>query len=163
LVGMAHRICETMRDQTRGPIGGEGKILEADETVFGGLRPLIVMWASRKSSLMTDGAKWHQRVGEEFENHHAVNHRQKKYVRPDVAFQSGAFKINLAHTNTAECFFSLCKRAVFGAHHSVSEAHLHRYLAEWDFKFNTRKITDRECAAAALKGIEGKRLMYRGL
>lgn len=53
------------------------------------------------------------------------------------------------------------KRAVFGTHHSVSEAHLHRYLAEWDFKWNTRKTTDGERAAAALKGIEGKRLTYR--
>jgi hypothetical protein len=53
------------------------------------------------------------------------------------------------------------KRAVFGTHHSISEAHLSRYLAEWDFKWNTRKITDGERAAIALKGIEGKRLTYR--
>ena len=65
------------------------------------------------------------------------------------------------HTNTAECRFSLMKRAVFGTHHSISEAHLHRYLAEWDFKWNTRKMTDGERAATALKGIEGKRLTYR--
>ena len=65
------------------------------------------------------------------------------------------------HTNTAECRFSLMKRAVFGTHHSISEAHLPRYLAEWDFKWNTRKITDGERAAEAIKGIEGKRLTYR--
>ena len=53
------------------------------------------------------------------------------------------------------------KRAVFGTHHAISEAHLHRYLAEWDFKFNTRKMNDGERAAIALKGIEGKRLTYR--
>ncbi len=53
------------------------------------------------------------------------------------------------------------KRAVYGAHHSVSEAHLKRYLVEWDFKWNTRKITDGERAALAMKGIEGKRLTYR--
>jgi hypothetical protein len=52
------------------------------------------------------------------------------------------------------------KRAVFGAHHSISEAHLPRYLAEWDIKFNTRKITDGERAALALKGAEGRRLTY---
>jgi len=50
---------------------------------------------------------------------------------------------------------------VYGTHHSVSEAHMHRYLAEWDFKFNTRKVSDAERAAIALKGIEGKRLTYR--
>ena len=65
------------------------------------------------------------------------------------------------HVNTAECRFSLMKRAVFGTHHSISEAHLPRYLAEWDFKWNTRKISDGERAAKALKGIEGKRLTYR--
>src|SRR6202034_4358775 len=68
-------------------------------------------------------------------------HGAGEYVRGD------------AHTNTSECRFSLMKRAVFGAHHSISEAHLPRYLAEWDFKWNTRKISDGERAAAALKGI----------
>ena len=63
--------------------------------------------------------------------------------------------------SAAECRFSLMKRAVFGTHHSISEAHLPRYLAEWDFKWNTRKISDGERAAEALKGIEGKRLTYR--
>jgi ISXO2-like transposase domain len=64
------------------------------------------------------------------------------------------------HVNTAECRFSLMKRAVFGTHHSISEAHLPRYLAEWDFKWNTRKMSDEERAAKALQGIEGRRLTY---
>jgi len=53
------------------------------------------------------------------------------------------------------------KRAVFGTHHAISEAHLHCYLAEWDFKFNNRKITYGERAAIAVKGIEGKRLIWQ--
>ena len=53
------------------------------------------------------------------------------------------------------------KRAVFGTHHSISEAHLSRYLAEWDYKWNTRKMTDGERAAIVLKGAESKRLTYR--
>jgi hypothetical protein len=53
------------------------------------------------------------------------------------------------------------KRAVFGTHHSISEAHLPRYLAEWDFKWNTRNMKDGERAAKALDGVEGKRLTYR--
>jgi hypothetical protein len=57
-----------------------------------------------------------------------VNHGADEYVRGD------------ALTNTSECRFSLMKRAVFGAQHSISETHLPRYLAEWDFKWNTRKI-----------------------
>ena len=80
-----------------------------------------------------------------------MNHSADEYVR------LGGF----IHVNTAECRFSLMKRAVFGTHHSISEAHLHRYLTEWDFKFNNRKIGDTELAAKALKGIEGKRLTYR--
>jgi hypothetical protein len=52
------------------------------------------------------------------------------------------------------------KRAVFGTHHSISEAHLPRYLVEWNVKYNTRKMKDGERAAVALKGIEGKRLTY---
>ena len=53
------------------------------------------------------------------------------------------------------------KRAVYGTHHSISEAHLPRYLSEWDYKWNTRKMTDGERAAIAVKGGEGKRLQYR--
>jgi hypothetical protein len=78
-------------------------------------------------------------------------------MRPSSTLRLGGF----IHVNTAECRFSLMKRAVFGTHHSISEAHLPRYLAEWDFKWNTRNITDGERAALALKGAEGRRLMYR--
>jgi hypothetical protein len=65
-------------------------------------------------------------------NHDTVNHSSDEYVR------LGGF----VHINTAECRFSLMKRAVFGTHHSISEAHLPRYLSEWDYKWNTRKMTD---------------------
>ncbi|HZO53951.1 MAG TPA: IS1595 family transposase [Bryobacteraceae bacterium] len=191
---MCHRIRESMKPATRGSVGGEGKIVEADETYIGGkeankhvskrnkrniggkgkqavfalverdghshsfhvanvsgddLRPLIVTHTSRKSSLMTDQGGQYFHVGKEFSRHETVNHSADEYVRGD------------AHTNTAECRFSLMKRAVFGAHHSISEAHLHRYLTEWDFKWNNRKLSDKERAAVALKGIEGKRLTYR--
>jgi transposase-like protein len=191
---MCHRIREAMTPKTRGPLGGEGKIVEADETYMGGkeknkhvskrkkgniggqgkhvifalverdghshsfrvanvsgddLRPLIVTHVSRTSALMTDQGGQYFHVGKEFNRHETVNHGADEYVRGD------------AHTNTAECRFSLMKGAVFGAHHSISEAHLHRYMKEWDFKWNTRKMKDVERAAIALKGIEGKRLTYR--
>jgi transposase-like protein len=191
---MCHRIREGMTPAKRGPLGGEGKIVEADETYIGGkeknkhvgkrnkgniggqgktpvfalverdglsysfrvanisgemLRPLIVTHASRDSSLMTDQGGQYFQVGKEFYRHESVNHGTDEYVRGD------------AHTNTAECRFSLMKRAVFGTHHNVSQAHLPRYLTEWDFKWNTRKLSDKERAAVALKGIEGKRLTYR--
>lgn len=191
---MCHRIREAMKPAKIGPLGGEGKIVEADESHFGGkeknkhigkrnkrniggkgkqpvfalverdgmshsfhianitgktLRPLIVQTVNRKSSLMTDEGGQYYHVGKEFARHETVNHSEDEYVRGD------------AYTNTAECRFSLMKRAVFGAHHSISEAHLPRYLVEWDFKWNTRKLKDGERAALALKGAEGKRLTYR--
>jgi transposase-like protein len=113
------------------------------------LRPLIVTYASRQSSFMTDTGGQYYHVGKEFARHETVNHSADEYVRGD------------AHTNTAECRFSLMKRAVYGTHHSISQAHLPRYLVEWDFKWNNRKVNDGERAAKALKGIMGKRLTYR--
>jgi len=80
-----------------------------------------------------------------------VNHSAEEYVR------TGGFH----HTNTVEGFFALLKRAVYGQFHNVSEAHLHRYLAEADFKYNHRHDTDAERAAALLLGAKGKRLLYR--
>ena len=115
------------------------------------LRETIVKVASRKSYLATDALASYETLGREFSGHGSVDHSRDEYVRLG----------GLIHVNTAECRFSLMKRAVFGTHHSISEAHLPRYLAEWDFKWNTRKMTDGERAAIALEGIEGKRLTYR--
>ena len=103
---------------------------------------------------MTDEALVYERLGREFAGHGAVNHSADEYVR------TGDFH----HTNTVEGFFALLKRAVYGQFHHVSEAHLHRYLAEADFKYNTRSalgIDDTERAAALLAGAAGKRLYYR--
>jgi transposase-like protein len=172
------------------PIGGQNKAVEADETVIGGkaknrayakkepkkhtvltmvdrdgdsrslhianvqsktLRKAMNRVIDRKSHLMTDELVSYAPLGGEYANHSTVNHSADEYAR------LGGY----VHINTAECRFSLMKRAVFGTHHSVSEAHLPRYLAEWDFKWNTRKLKDGERAALALKGAEGKRLTYR--
>ncbi len=187
---MVHRIREGMTPKKRDPIGGQNRVVESDETVIGGkaknrayakkepkkqtvltlvdrdgesrsfhianvkaktLREAIVKTVDRKSHFVTDELTSYEKIGREFAGHTTVNHSANEYVR------LGGF----VHVNTAEARFSLMKRAVFGTHHSVSEAHLPRYLAEWDFKWNTRKMKDGERAAAALKGIEGKRLTYR--
>ncbi len=115
------------------------------------LRDAMVRVVDRKSHLVTDELHSYDPIGREFAGYTTVNHSANEYVR------LGGF----AHVNTAESRFSLMKRAVFGAHHSISEAHLSHCLAEWDFKWNTGKLKDGERAAIALKGIEGKRLTYR--
>jgi transposase-like protein len=185
---MCHRIRESMKPAKIGPIGGQGRIVESDETVIGGkmknrafakkepkkhmvltlvdregesrsfhianvkaktLRKAILHTVDRRSKLMTDELRSYQELGYEFEGHGTVNHSANQYTFGD------------AHVNTAEARFSLMKRSITGAHHSISEAHLPLYLSEWDFKWNTRKLKDGERAALSLKGIEGKRLTYR--
>jgi transposase-like protein len=175
-----------------GGLGGANKVVEADETYVGGkaknrafkevapkkpvlslvergghvksfyvanvtakmVRPLIVTNANRASTLMTDESLIYPKLGAEFENHHTVNHSANEYAR------LGGY----VHTNTVENYFSIFKRGLVGVYHSVSEAHLHRYLAEFDFRYNNRcglGVEDAERAAKTLKGIEGKRLTYR--
>ena len=118
------------------------------------VRPIIVTNVNRASTLMTDEAPLYVGVGKEFDAHRSVNHSAGEYAR------LGGY----IHVNTAESFYSVLKRGITGVYHSVSEAHLHRYLAEFDFRHNNRSklgIEDTERAARALKGAEGKRLMYR--
>jgi transposase-like protein len=189
---LAHRIRESMNDTTPSAIGGANKVVEADESYVGGkaknrayrkpapkkavfslverggevrsfhvanvtakmLRPIIVNIASRKSHLMTDESLVYPAVGDEFSAHGTVNHSAGEYVR------LGGF----VHTNTIENYFSIFKRGVIGTFHHISEQHLHRYLAEFDFRYNNRSslgVEDKARAAKAIKGAEGKRLTYR--
>jgi len=197
---MHHRIREAMRaGGLVPPMGGEGAIVEADETYFGKVeepkslrsdgRPYSKSGArgpankraivslverdgsvrsfhvpradlhsvtrivneniARETRLMTDESRLYTRVGKEFASHETVVHSAKEYARGDV------------HTNTVEGYFSIFKRGMRGVYQHCSEKHLHRYLAEFDFRYNARKITDGERAALAVKGAEGKRLTYR--
>jgi transposase-like protein len=81
--------------------------------------------------------------------HKTVCHSRREYVRGDI------------YTNTAESFFARLKRGLYGTFHSVSKKHLHRYINEFAFRWNTRQVTDGERITQAIKGAEGKRLMYR--
>ena len=187
---MAHRIREAMDGADGdGPLGGPDAVVEADETYVGGksrnrafrkpapkkavvalverdgrarsfhvanvnakhLRSLIVTNVSRDSHLMTDESTVYSRGGREFHGHSTVNHSAKEYVT------TGGFK----HSNTAENFFSIFKRGVIGTYHHMSEAHLGRYCAEFDLRYNTRSMNDGERAALILKGSVGRRLTYR--
>ena len=117
------------------------------------LRPIIVTNVNRASYLMTDESNIYPAIGKEFSGHGSVNHSAEEYVR--AVFW---------HTNTVENYFSIFKRGIIGVYHHVSEVHLHRYAVEFDFRYNRRSslgINDAERAAAAVRGIAGKRLTYR--
>jgi len=201
---MAHRIREAMRAGGLAPLGGEGKIVEADETYYGPVekakrdtattrgRPftkkgrsgpadkraivaLVELGGSvltfhvgvadkvtvskivtdnvdRESRLHTDESRLYTGSDAYFASHETVKHSAKEYVRGDV------------HTNCAEGYFSIFKRGMKGVYQHCREKHLHRYLAEFDFRFNHRTMlgySDGERAALAVKGAEGKRLTYR--
>jgi transposase-like protein len=188
---LTHRIREIMKRPADldSPAGGEGQTLEADFTyvgrkpgskvragaghmnpVFslverqGGARSfhipnvrgetihtVLERHASTQSRFMTDEANVFTGVGWNFASHETVTHSKDEYVRGDV------------HTNTVEGFFSILKRGIYGVYQHVSEAHLQRYLVEFDFRYNHREklgVNDVERASIALKGAKGRRLTY---
>jgi transposase-like protein len=185
---MTHRIREAMAPGMKaGPLGGEGKTVDADETFLakspktrktaplhakpdrqvlslvergGKLRSiyldgnnvraaLVPKLLRDKSRLVTDGAQHYKFLGYK---HEFVDHSKYEWARGDV------------HTNTLEGFFSIFKRGMVGTYQHCKSGHLHRYLAEFDFRFNNRAklgVNDAARTMAAMKGIDGKRLTYR--
>lgn len=103
------------------------------------------------SVLWTDEGKWYDQLGREFIAHNTVNHSDEQYVD----FATGAT------TNHVENFFSQLKRSIDGTHHHVSKEHLHRYLAEHDFRFSTCRISDTARMERIMEQVEGRRLTYR--
>jgi len=105
----------------------------------------------KKSRIMTDELPVYRGIGCTFEGgHDHVCHSTKEYARGDV------------HTNTAESSFALMKRGIMGVYHNVSKKYLHRYIWQFDFIWNNRKLNDGERTAALIRVTEGKRLMYKG-
>lgn len=190
---LGHRIREAMIElgfEDPGPLGGENMVVEADETYVGGkaknrkgkippksvvlslverdgrvrsfhvpnvtaetLKPIIVGNVEKATYLMTDESPVYPPIGAKFSGHGSVNHSAEEYVR-------GMFW----HTNTVENFFSIFKRGIYGCYFHVSEAHLHRYAAEFDFRHNYREargFSDVARADSILTGAKGKRLTYR--
>lgn len=202
---LMHRIRLAMDESAAGPLGGEGKIVESDETytVYKDSGPTWILhpehgWqkqrsgadrvpvvtlverggrvrsqktknvtaetlpnvvfgnANTQSRLMTDELRAYRGIGRSFTGHDAVNHGEEEWARklPDGV---------KAHTNTVEGFFSLLKRGIYGCYFHVSEEHLHRYLAEFDFRYSNRSalgVEDGERTDRAIKGAKGKRLTY---
>lgn len=99
--------------------------------------------------LITDESWAYTKIGRKFfGGHDTVNHSRREYARGDVT------------TNTVEGFFSLLKRGLYGTFHSVSDRHLHRYVAEFEYRYNTRKMNDGERTTKAIQQAVGKRLLY---
>lgn len=204
---MTHRIREAMKADTAtdGPLGGEGKTVEADETYIGKkddqspskhrrgrpylkrkpgsikrtvvalverggsvrsfhvdtatkatVREILFTNASRKSTLNTDESNLYHGLNDEFATHRTVHHTSGEYVRYE--------QDRVVHTNTIENVFSVFKRGMHGVYQHCGEAHLHRYLAEFDFRYNRRTalgVADTERHDMLLARIGGKRLTYR--
>jgi hypothetical protein len=188
---MTHRIREAMRAGGLSPMGGAGSAVEADETFIGrkdgtikrrghghknavlslvdrdsgqvrsfhvegtsaaNIVPIIKANVAKETAMMTDEGGHYFTLGDHFSSHESVSHKADEYVRGDV------------HTNTVENFYSVFKRGMKGVYQHCSEAHLHRYLSEFDFRYSNRialGIDDKERASRAIKGAEGRRLTYQ--
>ena len=105
---------------------------------------------------MTDEARHYQNVGEQFASHETVKHSDDEYVRYEGD--------RVVTTNTVEGYYSIFKRGMKGIYQHCSEKHLHRYLAEFDFRYSNRVrlgVDDVQRTERALKGVVGKRLTYQ--
>lgn len=190
---LAHRIREAMRSGDLAPFGGGGGEVEVDETYFVNKKgakkrhgyqhkmavlalvdrrsrtmrtfaferctadnvvPIVQRNISREARLMTDESRIYTVIGREFAEHGKTLHRDGQYVD---------FSDRTIHTNTVEGAFSIFKRGMKGVYQHCGEQHLHRYLAEFEFRYNNRianGFDDRQRSVEALKGISGKRLTY---
>jgi transposase-like protein len=102
------------------------------------------------ATLYSDESNAYFGIGKEFAGgHHTVKHGKREYARGEV------------HSNTIEGFFSLLKRGLIGIYHNVSREHLHRYLAEYEFRYNNRELDDGDRTVAAIKAADGKLLFYK--
>jgi transposase-like protein len=172
---LMHRLREAMREggllPTMGGAGGAHKntVLSLLDRNTGKVRsfhvatatvndvaPIVRANVSKEAHLMTDQAKIYHKLGAEFSRHDTVNHQEDEYVR-----REGETVIT---TNTIESYFSVFKRGMRGTYQHCAEKHLHRYLAEFDFRHNNRialGVDDKDRANELAKGIVGKRLTYR--
>jgi transposase-like protein len=136
--------------------GGGARSFHIDGVRAEDIVPVVKKNLARESAMMTDELKSYTEVGKEFASHETVTHSKDEYVRYT--------KDRVITTNTVEGYFSIFKRGMQGVYQHCSEKHLHRYLAEFDFRYNTRTklgFNDLMRAEQLAMGITGKRLTYR--
>jgi transposase-like protein len=143
---------------------GSVRSFHIEGTTSAQVLPIIKANLQAETFVMTDEGSWYRSLGESFAYHEAVNHSEKEYVRRDFSWHTGKLTRIKISTNTVEGYFSIFKRGMRGVYQHCKEKHLHRYLAEFDFRYNTRTAlgyNDFQRAEIAAKGIVGKRLTYR--
>ncbi len=133
--------------------GGDVRSFPVEHVSAKNLKPILRENIASEANVMTDDFATYSGLKADFPSHDIINRAEQKYVR-----REGTKKV---HTNTVEGLFSLLKRGIVGRFHHVSRRHLHRYLAEFDFRYNARDIDDASRTLRAIKSMEGKRLMYR--
>ena len=136
--------------------GGKARMFHLNDATASTVREVLVRNVDRSSTLYTDSSRLYTRTGEEYAPHRTTNHAKGEYARREGDV--------VVHSNTIEGVFSVFKRGMVGVYQHCGEAHLHRYLAEFDFRYNRRtalKWTDKMRVDAIMEGIEGKRLTYR--
>ena len=134
---------------------GRARSMVVDDTTAATIAPLVEANIVAEARLLTDQSKIYKQVGGKFAEHGIVNHQIGEYV---------SFANPTVHTNTIEGYFSIFKRGMKGVYQHCSKKHLHRYLAEFDFRYTNRAalgINDVARSHEAVKGIVGKRLTYR--
>ena len=131
---------------------GDVRFRMMDRLTSDRLSEVIAENADFTCRFITDEYQAYTRVGKAFEGgHETTKHGAFEYVRPGTDI----------HSNTIEGVFSLIKRGVMGAFHSISRKHIPNYLNEFEFRWNTRKLDDGERVSKAIKQVDGKRLEYR--
>ena len=137
--------------------GGSARSFHVENATTKDIGPIVHDNIARESHLMTDEANYYTKIGARFASHHSVDHSRGEYGWTDHLTGIAV------HSNTAEGFFSIFKRGMIGIYQHCGEKHLHRYLAEFDFRYNNRiklGIDDGARAERALLGVKGKRLTY---
>jgi transposase-like protein len=140
--------------------GGTVRSFHVDSTRKEDVLPIVRANIVREARVMTDEAIQYAKLGDEFTQHDAVDHGRAEYGYTE---RKTGVKVN---TNTVEGYYSIFKRGMKGVYQHCAEKHLHRYVAEFDFRYNNRSalgVEDQERAGKALSGIVGKRLTYRRL
>jgi hypothetical protein len=120
------------------------------------MMPIINANVAKEAAVMTDEWAAYREIGKGFASHDTVSHKEEEYVRYESK--------KVVTTNTIEGYYSIFKRGMKGVYQHCSEKHLHRYLAEFDFRYSNRVklgVNDIDRTDHALRGVSGKRLTYR--